>query len=346
MNTGEGRGSWGRRHLWSGVAFLGIVACVAFCLFRPAPANRLRIAYIRRVVPVVAQVGQVLERTDILENNGLKADFYSTETLDGFREGSAEVDVLITGEADTLTRIVRGQRGRVAATLGSGGRIGIVVRPGSDIRRLQDLRGRTLALTPGNALHRWVVSALATVGVDDDDVQIVGYKGEQTAQDPDVDAVVLWDPMLYVREQKGTARVLAESQYWLTVFFAERLFTDDRDLGVAMLVALREAALYMAREPQRTAGWWAAGTGVPTFEAAHYSSSWNHLYLATSMDHIDLSLANPRTRASLELDNRFLVERGFFKEPLDLDRVLDTALYAEAVAATPPDFDPAQVGLR
>ena len=149
--TETGRSRRGRRTLWAVVAFVVVALLVAVWLFRipvlPLEPNIVKIAYIRRGVPVLGQIGTTLEKTDILASTGIQARFFASEDLDGFRTGSGEgVDVILTGEADTLTRVARGQKGRVVATLGSGGRIGIVVRPTATppwLRRFSPTSGRS-----------------------------------------------------------------------------------------------------------------------------------------------------------------------------------------------------------
>jgi aliphatic sulfonates family ABC transporter substrate-binding protein len=91
----------------------------------------------------------------------------------------------------------------------------IIVHEDSDIRTVADLRGRSIALKPGSNVHYLLIRALEEAGVDYHDVRLtfaVPEKAKQSFEAGQVDAWVIWDPLLSSVQHTARARVLRDGR--------------------------------------------------------------------------------------------------------------------------------------
>jgi len=110
----------------------------------------------------------------------------------------------------------------------------IVVYEDSDIRSVADLRGRSVALKRGSNAHYLLIRALEEAGVDYRDVRLtfeVPEKAKQRFESGQVDAWVIWDPLLSSIQDTTRARVLRDGR-GLTLntayYLANRDFAEQR----------------------------------------------------------------------------------------------------------------------
>lgn len=91
----------------------------------------------------------------------------------------------------------------------------IVVPKGSAIQKLQDLRGKRIALNKGSNVHYLLVKALEKAGIAYTEIQPI-YLSPADARAAfergSVDAWVIWDPFLAAAEKQLNARVLADGK--------------------------------------------------------------------------------------------------------------------------------------
>ncbi len=311
----------------SGLSALLFLAYLWF-VFAPPPVD-LVIAFPHKSVLFAGHIGMVLMKTDLLEQNGVRAEFLAPETLSQFGEDAKKSDVVLTGEAHGLRLQTRNGQARLVATLGSGGRLGFTVPSDSSIQQLSELKGKRVAATPANALHRWTLEATQAAGLADSDWELVPYAGPDDPSAATVDASVLWDPYLYWAESNGRVRTLASSDYFTTVVFDPALVDQDRELGLAVLTAIKQAFYFLNRNPGVVAAWLAGEEGKPPLFVQQACFPVNANFGADGLDGLLLSPLLPSLVRSLEKDNLFLVEQGYLQAPVDLRAVIDGSLMAE-----------------
>ena len=98
-----------------------------------------------------------------------------------------------------------------AAVKQGGGTQAIIVREESPIKSLADLRGKRIAFGKGSSAHNLLVAALERAGIAWTDIEPIPLApADATAAfaRSAVDAWVIWDPYLALRELKAGARVL------------------------------------------------------------------------------------------------------------------------------------------
>jgi sulfonate transport system substrate-binding protein len=121
-----------------------------------------------------------------------------------------QLDFAWQGDLPSIVHRANGVKTRIV--LGSGVRTGLYlgVQPGSDIRRLEDLKGKKVALFKGTNLHLAAIRALKDKGIRERDVKIINLDlpGGRTALiNKDVDAVFDYVGLFDLRD-KGQAQVV------------------------------------------------------------------------------------------------------------------------------------------
>ena len=121
----------------------------------------------------------------------------SNKALEYLRGGSIGIGSA-AGAATFLARM-NGAPVRIAGVFAQGEWTALVVRHDSPIRRVADLKGRTVAVTPGTDPFIFLLRALASVGLTHDDIRIVPLQhsqGRLALDRGDVDAWAGLDPFM------------------------------------------------------------------------------------------------------------------------------------------------------
>jgi taurine transport system substrate-binding protein len=88
----------------------------------------------------------------------------------------------------------------------------LVVRDGSGVTRLEELRGKTVAVPFVSTAHFQLITALKGVGLDQKDVKILNMRPPEIAaawERGDIDATFVWDPVLTKVKQGGSVLTTA-----------------------------------------------------------------------------------------------------------------------------------------
>ena len=142
-----------------------------------------------------------------------------------------QIDFAWQGDLPSIVHRANGVKTRIIA--GSGVRTGLylAVQPDSDIRRIEDLKGKKVALFKGTNLHLAAVAALAAHGLRERDLKLINLDipGSETALvNKDVEAVFSYVGLFNLRD-KGLAKIVwsaAADNYKYTRQTA-LLVTDD-----------------------------------------------------------------------------------------------------------------------
>lgn len=130
--------------------------------------------------------------------------------LEAINVGS--VDFGYVGDAPPIFAQAASARIRYAAAIKQGGGTqAIIVRQGSPITSLADLKGKRIAFGKGSSAHNLLVATLEKAGIAWSDIQPIPLApADATAAFAQgaVDAWSIWDPYLALAELKGDARVL------------------------------------------------------------------------------------------------------------------------------------------
>lgn len=86
----------------------------------------------------------------------------------------------------------------------------LVVRDGSGVESLEDLRGKRIALPHASTTHFHTLVALESAGISPNDVQILNLRPPEILaawERGDIDATFIWDPALHAVKQSGTVLI-------------------------------------------------------------------------------------------------------------------------------------------
>ncbi|MCY0511541.1 ABC transporter substrate-binding protein, partial [Klebsiella pneumoniae] len=91
----------------------------------------------------------------------------------------------------------------------------MVVPQGSDIRQLSDLLGKRIALNKGSNVHWLLLQILEDAGLGLNDVRVVYTPPKYPLTDSaylEVDALIMWDPLISDDEHTGELRVFSSGE--------------------------------------------------------------------------------------------------------------------------------------
>lgn len=230
-----------------------------------------RIGYQKIGLIVVARQQGVIEKR--LSPQGTNVQWVEFQAgpplLEALNAGS--IDFGYTGDAPPIfSQAAGGNLVYVSAAAPSGDGEAILVKEGSPIRSVADLKGRRVAVARGTSAHNLLVAALEKAGLAFSDITPAyltpADAGSAFANDS-VDAWSIWDPYFAVAQARNPTRVLTTSGQTLDVsayFLANRTFAATHPGVVASALAgLAESAAWAEGHREQVAQALAAVTGIP-----------------------------------------------------------------------------------
>ena len=280
---------------------------------RAAAPERIRIAFPSVGTVIAGNIGAALQNTGILKKRGYDASVTPLPLGRELKEALAagQADVIFTSEANFIVLLGQGIPCRAIGTFGSMGEMGLVVKPGSAMRKLSDLKGKKLATIFGTSLHEPAVDWPREAGLDPrKDVELVNMRGmgplNAAFLSGDVDAIVTFDPYLTQGVKKHEYRVLRKTGLDGIVLMSGAYETAHPGSAKKFNGALREAAYYVASHKDETNAWAGALSGMPADLLAEASKA-NANYNAKKISDVDLRIS-PAYREKLARLGRFFFE--------------------------------------
>lgn len=219
---------------------------------------RVRIAYPQAGTNISAQVGMVLEKTDILKKNGFSSEMFAMSNGRDMKLALVgdKVDIILTSEANFVVLLAEGFESYGIASLGEGGSMGLTVKAGSGIKSPEQLRGKTVGTILGTSLHRPAIDW--TEGVPGVKIVSMPNIGALVAalESDKIDAAMLWDPHMTDGVAKGSFRVLREEPLEL-IAIASKKFADRNPVALERFQkAFREAVFHFVTNKQQVNRWY------------------------------------------------------------------------------------------
>jgi sulfonate transport system substrate-binding protein len=236
---------------------------------RGGELRELRIGYQKSGVLVIARQQGVLEER--LGKRGIAVkwvEFISgPPLLEAMNAGA--VDIGATGDSPPIFAQAAG----AAIVYVAGGPINngqaIIVKPGSSIRSLADLRGKRVAFTKGSSAHNTTIAALEKAGLGYAEITPIYLSPADAAAAfvrGSVDAWTIWDPYLAIAEKTQGVRVVvnaADVAKTYSFYLANSTFAARYPKVVGeVLAGLSEAANWAENNRGEVAKALAAVTGV------------------------------------------------------------------------------------
>jgi sulfonate transport system substrate-binding protein len=279
------------------------------------------------------QVGCILAKTNALEKNNLEGDVQGFLYGQGLRDAlvTNNLDVILTSEANFVT-LLGGKTPfpcKIVATLGSAGRIGIMIKPDSTLQNVADLKGKVILAPFGTSAHypavKWATDAGLTPGKDIEIRNSQAAEARQALLRGDVDGIALWDPYIaQMLEEKQVRLLVSKTDFWTTTVVSESFYNKNKDALVDFIIALKEALFYMANH-QNEADQWLSETMKVDAKLIHEGSKHNVNYNAKNIESVSAA-PNEALITVLEAIAGFNLASGLSKTQPDIRANVDSGL--------------------
>jgi ABC-type nitrate/sulfonate/bicarbonate transport system substrate-binding protein len=210
---------------------------------------------------VEAQIAHILQKTDILERNGLKGQFTMFSFGPAVNEAlvSGAIDVGFVGDMPSVslaavnapTTVI----GRQSVFRGA-----IIASTKSDIKTLADLKGKKVYGPVGSSIYLAALAMLENARLKPGtDVEIVnmGFADLSDAiRTGKIEAAFVWDPWVENFAEKGLARVVAEdTRLTMVIPMRDEFRKAHPQATERFLRAHKEASLYAATHQDQANSW-------------------------------------------------------------------------------------------
>ncbi|MCY3018361.1 MAG: ABC transporter substrate-binding protein [Planctomycetota bacterium] len=341
-----------RRILAVAAAMLVLVGCGE----NPPPAKPVtpvRIGW-QLLLATQGQIAQVLKRTELLEQHGLQGKFipFSYGGPQSEAALAGELDVIFIGDQPVINLIARGGKWKIVSRLHYT-KTAIMVPPGSPIRKIEDLKGKTVASPFASIAHREAILKEQAAGLDaDKDVKnvnldileissLVQAGGEKSWGK--IDAVCVWDPSTSLFESKKLARVVDYTCALCVVAISDDFIAAHPDAAVDVVGAVVSAWAYFAAHADQVNQWYIEDARLTcTPDILVMAAGVEPNYSAKSLKDIDLALTDEHI-ATLEKGAAWSCERGFAKAGVQMRPAVNRELLEKAVSsALSSSFSPGE----
>jgi ABC-type nitrate/sulfonate/bicarbonate transport system substrate-binding protein len=272
------------------------------------------------------QLSLILQKTPILEENGIKGEFLSFPYGGPLNEAAlaGAVDVVLTADQPALTLLSKDPSWEIVGRLmyNSGA---IVVPAKSHLNSVQDLKGKSVAVPFVAAVHRVLIRKeeeaglkpgmnVTNINLGISEILSLAEAGKG-ASFGQVDAAALWDPAPLILEAKGLARTISRGDI-LALVLMRKPYSSDPALREKFMNAISSAYIYYRSNRQAANDWFT--------EAARLDFDSTILDKAASVEpnlqgsappNVTLS---PEDMMALQDVERFMLQQKLITVPVDV----------------------------
>lgn len=235
---------------------------------------------------------------------------------------SGALDIAALGDTPALVAFANGIDTRLVGLACKGAKAeALLVLKDSPVKSVKDLKGKKVATLRGGNVHELLVLVLAEAGLKVSDVEFLnlGLQDMGIALNKgDVDAVLVWEPLLTKLDSEGVSRTLRDGSGLksnLNPIVASATFAQKNpQLLKAYLKAVRRGADALRADPAAAATVLAPVVGLTPAQTqlAFTRFDWNPA--VTKAD-----------EAELGDSVRFLLDNRFIRQPFDVAKFVDLA---------------------
>lgn len=269
----------------------GLLCLAAVVMAGDAP-TRVRVAYPQAGTNISAQVGLVLEKTDILRKNAFAPETFAMSNGRDMKLAlvSDKVDIILTSEANFVVLLAEGFESYGIASLGEGGNMALTVKANSGIVRPEQLRGKTVGTIFGTSLHRPAIDW--TDGVPGVKIVSMPNIGALVAalESNKIDAAMLWDPHLTDGVAKGNFRIIRQEPLELIAIASKKFVERNPSALERFQKSFREAVFHFVTNKQQVNQWYSDAAKVDV-KLIDKISTTNRNYNRKRLDRIDIRIS-------------------------------------------------------
>jgi ABC-type nitrate/sulfonate/bicarbonate transport system substrate-binding protein len=281
-----------------------------------ADNTKLNLAYPIEGTIMNAQVGLVLERTDILKKHGFDAKVTPMGTGRELKSAlvSGQADVIMTSETNFIILLGNGFDCVAINSIGSAGRIALAVKANSKYKKIDDLKGQKAAAIFGTSGHQPLVEWVNDEKLQNE-VQIVDI-GSVAAMNAalatqSVAGIMSFDPFLQNNLSNGQLRIIKERQFNL-ITIGSRSFVNNKDVVNRLNEAFRDAIMEVVNNKEKVNGWFSEKSKM-SISIIDSATKYNLNYMVKKSQDISLNLSknfiSDLERQAIFLNNQKIINQ-------------------------------------
>ncbi|WP_434137027.1 aliphatic sulfonate ABC transporter substrate-binding protein (plasmid) [Pseudomonas luteola] len=259
----------------------------------------------------------------VFSHQGVKVSWHEFTSglplLESLNVGNVDVSADVADTVPIFAQAAGAQLTYFAAEAPSPHAQAIVVKGGSPLQSLADLKGKRVAVTKAAGVHYLLISALKTVGLTFADIQpayLTPADGRAALENNKVDAWVTWEPYVASAQQQQKVRILADGKGLANY---QRYYLASTSFAKA-----HPGVLSILFEEIRKTGEWVKAN--PAQAAAILGPLWGNL------DNATVELANSRRTYAVEpVSKASLVEQQKIADIFLQAKLIPHAVKAEEV---------------
>jgi ABC-type nitrate/sulfonate/bicarbonate transport system substrate-binding protein len=284
------------------------VLVISFFSFSSYASTPINLSYPLMGTILVAQVGLVLEKTDILKKHGFKPTVSALGTGKELKTAMLgnKADVILTSESNFV--VLRGNNFESYAfsTMGSAGRLALVVKSDGKINNLTDLRGKKIGAIFGTTVHK---DALEWKNqIDSKGIELINLSSVAailSAIDAGtIEAGMVWDPFLENALTSKKFKTLGQKEFDLVNIVSADYFKKNPNVEQKINDSLKEAIFYLVQHKNEVNQWYSNLIKIDE-SVIDRATSINKNYNVKKMNEIDLKI-------NAELKNKMNSVNDFF----------------------------------
>lgn len=197
---------------------------------------------------------------------------------------------------------------------------GLLVPPGSSIKKLKDLKGKKVATKVGSASHGLLIRFLEAVGLSEKDIKLVNLDPPNmkvALASKDIDAAVVWEPWVSIFEDEKIGRLLLTGDGYkksISVIIASGQFTNGYpEIAERILKLFQRSAKFANSDPQKAAELITEYDGIKVNVLAKIIK--NRVYDLRIDDYAITSLAD---------STKFLRDNNYIRKDINPQDLVDT----------------------
>ncbi len=214
------------------------------------------------------QIAQTLIHTNIAKNENLKLGLIGFLYGPDMNEAAINhnINCLNTGNVPATSLLAKSPDWLIIARL-IRQPLSIVARNGSGIKKIEDLKGKTLGIPYGSGPHPYLLSLLKSHELWDGRpelplklINIAPSEQVMALQQKAVDAIATWEPQTSIAVLKKLGTVIDQDAAPGFIIIEKKFANDHPETIVRLLTAYLQAEYFVATHKELTDDWFAAGS--------------------------------------------------------------------------------------
>lgn len=243
---------------------------------------------------------------------------------------SNRVDFSFVGEGSLVTGITSKIPMKAISVTGvEGNQNSIIVQPGSPIKTIADLKGKTIAIAKASSAHIFLIKALEKNGLKESDVNLIQLEPTEALpafQTGKVDAWGTWDPYVTTEVEEGRARIV-ESVKTMNFLSPALMIGSDKFLQEHPDLAATYLKVY-----QKTVDWLPDNIDEAADILAEEKKMDKKLVkMILQNNHYINSPISEDISKSVQSTADILYKLGTIREEVDIDKAYDNSFLDEAL---------------